>query len=69
VRILILRLLASSVLAAETASHNITGYTSTPTGIREFSVLVFSDDGRVTATGDAELPNEFPEAIRIDSKR
>jgi predicted amidohydrolase YtcJ len=67
-RILILLLLAGSVVAAETAIHAVSGYTSTPTGVHEFSVLVFSDDGKVVATGDAALLSEYPEAIRIDGK-
>jgi len=67
-RILILLMLAGSVLAAETAVHNVTGYTSTKTGIHEFSVFVFSDDGRIVATGEESLLNDFPEAIRIDGK-
>lgn len=65
-RILILMLLAGSALAAETAIHNVTAYTSTATGIREFNVLIFSDDGKVLATGDESLLSEFPEALRID---
>ncbi len=67
-RILVLSLLAGSVLAAETAIHNVTGYTSTATGIREFSVLVFGDDGKIVATGQQALLNEFPDAIRIDGR-
>jgi len=65
-RVLILLLLASSVVAAETAIHDVTGYTSTTTGIHEFSVLVFSDDGKVIATGDAALLGDYPDAKRID---
>jgi len=59
-------LLAGSALAGETAIHNVTGYTSTTTGIHEFSVLVLTDRGRVVATGDESLLNEHPDAIRID---
>ncbi len=66
IRILILMLLAGSTFAAETAIHNITGYTSTASGIQEFSVLIFSDTGRVVATGGESLLNEHPDAIRID---
>jgi len=61
-------LLAGSALAAETAIHNVAGYTSTSTGTQEFSVLLISGDGRVVATGDASLLNEHPDAIRIDGK-
>ena len=44
----------------------MTGYTSTGSGIREFSVLVISDDGKVVATGDSSLFDEYPQAARID---
>jgi imidazolonepropionase-like amidohydrolase len=64
--ILVLMLLAGSAFAAETAIHNVTGYTSTTTGIQEFSVLIFSDTGKVVATGAESLLNEHPNAIRID---
>jgi len=67
-RILLLLLLAGSAVAAETAMHNVTAYTSSKTGIHEFSVLVFSDDGKVVATGQKALLNDFPDAIRIDGK-
>ena len=36
-RVLLLLLLAGTVGAAETAIYNVTGYTSTYTGIREFN--------------------------------
>jgi predicted amidohydrolase YtcJ len=65
-RILVLLLLAGSAVAAETAIHNVTGYTSTATGIQEFSVLVISDDGKVAATGAEALLNNYPDSIRID---
>jgi predicted amidohydrolase YtcJ len=65
-RILILMLLAGSAWAGDTAIHNVSGYTSTNSGIQEFTVLVFSDKGKVVATGDASLLNEHPDAIRID---
>jgi predicted amidohydrolase YtcJ len=67
-RILLLMLLAGSAWAGETAFHNVSGYTSTNSGIREFTVLVFSDSGQVVATGDESLLNEHPDAIRIDGK-
>jgi predicted amidohydrolase YtcJ len=51
---------------ADTAVHNITGYTSTDDGMREFSVLVFGADGRIVATGDEDLLAGFPEDERID---
>ena len=65
-RILILMLLAGSAMAGETAIHNVSGYTSTRSGIQEFTVLVFSDNGEVVATGGESLLNEYPDAIRID---
>jgi predicted amidohydrolase YtcJ len=67
-RILILLLLAGSALAAETAIHNVTAYTSTATGIQEFNVLVFADDGRIVTAGDDALLAEHPDATRIDGK-
>ena len=51
---------------ADTAVHNITGYTSTADGIREFSVLVFGADGRLVATGDENLLADIPAGDRID---
>lgn len=65
-RTLVLMLLAGSSFAGETAIHNVSGYTSTTEGIREFSVLVFADDGRVVATGGESLLKARPDAIRID---
>ena len=65
-RILVLMLLAGTAFAGETAIFNVSGYTSTTVGIREFTVLVFEDDGRVVATGGESLLNEHPNAIRID---
>ena len=49
-RILLLMLLAGTAWAGETAIHNVSGYTSTNSGIQEFTVLVFSDKGKVVAT-------------------
>ncbi|MGI9271529.1 MAG: amidohydrolase, partial [Woeseiaceae bacterium] len=63
-RILVLLLLAGTVGAAETALHNFNGYTSTDTGIHAFSVLVVAEDGRVIATGDDNLLDQYPDAIR-----
>lgn len=65
--ILALVLLASAKIAvADTAVHNITGYTSTSDGLKSFTVLVFDDNGRVTATGDDRLLLAYPTATRID---
>jgi predicted amidohydrolase YtcJ len=66
VRNLFLMLVAGAALAGETAIHSISGYTSTSSGIEEFTVLVFSDAGRVVATGDESLLKAHPDAIRID---
>ncbi len=51
---------------ADTALHNIAGYTSSDEGIVEFSVLVFNDAGRVIATGDDALLPLHPDASRLD---
>lgn len=51
---------------ADTVIHNVEGYTSSNSGIVEFSTLVISDDGRVVATGNAGLRSEFPDAVHID---
>jgi predicted amidohydrolase YtcJ len=51
---------------ADTALHNIHGYTSTFDGMRSFSVLVFDDTGWIVAAGDDELLNAHPDATRID---
>ena len=61
-------ILLAAPVVADSLLHNVSGYTSTTTGIREFSVLVYSDDGRVVATGDAALLKSFPQATRIDGK-
>lgn len=45
----------SATAAADTWLHNVSGYTSTNEGIREFSVLVFDDAGKVVAVGDDSL--------------
>jgi predicted amidohydrolase YtcJ len=54
--------------AADTLIHNISGHTSTAGGIRDFSVLVFDDDGRVVAIGDSNLQKRYPEARHIDGR-
>ena len=52
--------------AAETVLHNVNGYTSSNDGIRQFSVLVFDDTGKVVATGGDELHAERSGATQID---
>jgi len=54
------------VATADTVLHNVNGYTSTGGGIRNFSVLVFDDDGRVVATGGDDLLATQTENDRID---
>jgi predicted amidohydrolase YtcJ len=51
---------------AETAVHNVTGYTSSENGVIRFDVLVFDDAGRVLATGGDELLDAVPAERRID---
>jgi predicted amidohydrolase YtcJ len=61
-------LFMSASALSETAIHNIAGYTSSDGGIVEFSVLVIGDDGRVVATGNESLLDDFPNVTRIDGK-
>jgi predicted amidohydrolase YtcJ len=63
---LLLFLITPLLANAETALHNITGYTSTNDGIHDFSVLIYDDDGRVVASGDDNLLSHYPNAERID---
>ncbi|MCH8117264.1 MAG: amidohydrolase family protein, partial [Proteobacteria bacterium] len=58
--------LAAGQAGADTALHNITGYTSTDVGMRKFDVLVFDDQGRVLAAGERDLLMQYPDAERID---
>lgn len=60
--------MAWTVVGAETALHNVSGYTSTDHGIVEFSVLVFDDAGRVVVTGDADLLEQHADARHIDGQ-
>ena len=62
----VLALALTKIAAADTAVHNITGYTSTDQGLQSFTVLVFDDDGRIRATGDDRLLVAYPNAKRID---
>lgn len=52
--------------SADSAIHNVAGYTPTNDGVREFSVLVFDGSGHVIATGGDELLDGIPEDSRID---
>ncbi len=64
----ILLLAAVSTARADMVLHNVKGYTPTNAGLREFSVLAVSDDGRVAAIGDESLLDKHPDAIRMDGK-
>ena len=64
----LLLILAWTAAGAETALHNVNGYTSTNDGIVEFTVLVFDDAGRVVATGDGDLLEQHPDATNIDGQ-
>lgn len=64
----LLLILAWTTAGAETALHNINGYTSTDDGIVEFTVLVFDDAGRVVATGDVDLLEQHADATWIDGE-
>ena len=54
--------------SADTAIHNVIGYTPSGDGIREFSVLVIGADGKIVATGDDALLPGIAEADRIDGR-
>ena len=58
--------LCSAAVQADTAIHNVTGYTPTADGIREFSVLIIGADGRIVATGDDSLLPGIPAEDRVD---
>ena len=62
---LVVAFLANSA-NAETAIYNVRGYTSSDTGMRQFSTLIFADDGKVIATGNAELLEKYENARRIN---
>jgi len=58
--------LLTAIAQADTALHNVNGYTSTSNGIESFSVLIFDDEGRIIATGESELLAAYPVATRLD---
>ena len=66
--LVVFAMLASVPAIADTALHNVRGYTSSMAGIVEFTVLVFDDDGRVVATGDESLLERYPDTTRIDGE-
>ncbi len=61
-------LMGWGTVCADTALHNVTGYTSSNDGIVEFSVLVFDEAGKVVASGDADLLEQHPDATQIDGQ-
>jgi predicted amidohydrolase YtcJ len=65
----IVSLLAWTATSADTALHNINGYTSSDDGLVTFSVLVFDDAGRVIATGDEGLLEEYAHAEQTDGQQ
>lgn len=67
--VLLFLLLFTSAVAADTALYNISGYTSTDKGLVEFSVLLFDEEGRVVATGDDTILEQYPNATRIDGSK
>lgn len=62
----LLILLSNSIAVADTALHNINGYTPTNEGIRTFSVLVFDDAGKIVAVGKDDLLALYPDATLRD---
>ena len=64
----LLWIVACNAAIAETVVHNVEGYTSTDTGLVEFSVLVIGDDGKVVANGDSSLRGDYPDATNVDGK-
>ena len=51
---------------AGTVLHNVNGYTSSMQGIREFTVLVIDDSGRIAATGGNDLLEANPDHEPVD---
>lgn len=64
---LLAALASGNTATAATLFHNIEGYTSTNEGLIDFSVLVI-DDGKVVATGDDSLRDDYPDATAIDGE-
>ena len=55
--------------AADTLLHSVTGYTSTANGdIKQFSVLIFDDQGRIVATGGDDLIAGRADARQLDGR-
>ena len=64
---LLFSLLLPAASIADTLVHNMQGYTSTDSGVHEFTALLFNDDGRIIATGGEDLLTEYADAKRIDA--
>ncbi len=64
---LLLALTVPAPLFADTLVHNVQGYTSTDNGVREFTALVFGDDGRIISTGGDEVLRAHADAEHIDA--
>jgi predicted amidohydrolase YtcJ len=58
----------AGMAGADTVLHNVAGYTSTDDGLIAFDTLVFSDNGKVLATGDQALLSEYAAAHHIDGE-
>lgn len=58
----------TSTAIAQTVIENVQGYTSTNNGLHEFSTLVIGNDGKIIATGDSEIGDNYPDAERIDGE-
>jgi predicted amidohydrolase YtcJ len=59
-------LLIAVPAAGETVLYNVRGYTPTSDGLRSFAAMAVDDSGRVVETGDADLPERYPDATPID---
>ena len=52
---------------AETAVYNANAYTPTEDGVRQFSTLIIGDDGKIIATGETGLLEDYTDAKQIDA--
>ena len=59
-------LLAAVSASGETVLYNIRGYTPATDGLLTFAAMAIDDGGHVVETGDADLPDRYPDATRID---
>ncbi|MCH9696121.1 MAG: amidohydrolase [Gammaproteobacteria bacterium] len=63
---LLLCFLLTSIAGAQTLLHNANGYTSSDDGLQQFSVLVIGEDGKIIATGDEQLAEQYANATQVD---